>query len=153
MLYKNSFLPYGKIYITTAQFTTAVHVQLSLKKTSANESAPSIISPNSVIVKFSRLPFRYSQSDSRRPLPWIFHLHPSSKVVLLFFLFRSYYFLRSTALCGRHLLLSVATKVSKSALLFQFRSTNESAVAVKFSVPAVDLILKFIISSNLFNKI
>ena len=39
----------------------------------------------------------------------------------------------STALCGRHLLLSVATKVSKSALLFQFRSTNESAVAVNFS--------------------
>ena len=41
--------------------------------------------------------------------------------------------LRSAALCGRHLLLSVATKVSKSALLFQFRSTNESAVAVNFS--------------------
>ena len=40
---------------------------------------------NSVIVKFSRLPFRYSQPDSRRPLPWLFHLHPSSKVVLLCF--------------------------------------------------------------------
>ena len=97
MLYKNSFLLYGKIYITTAQFTTAVHVQLSLKKTSANESAPSIISPNSVIVKFSRLPFRYSQPDSRRPLPWIFHLHPSSKVVLLFFILQLL-ILRSTTL-------------------------------------------------------
>ena len=61
--------------------------------------------------------------------------------------------LRSTALCGRHLLLSVATKVSKSALLFHHRSTNKSAVAVKFSAPAVDLILNFIISSNRFNKI
>ena len=59
----------------------------------------------------------------------------------------------STALCGRHLLLSVATKVSKSALLFHHRSTNKSAVAVKFSAPVVDLILKFIISSNRFNKI
>ena len=39
----------------------------------------------------------------------------------------------STALCGRHLLLSVATKVSKSALLFHHRSTNKSAVAVNFS--------------------
>ena len=81
MLYKNSFLLYGKIYITTAQFTTAVHVQLYLKYLCTNEFAPSVISPNSVIVKFSRLPFRYSQPDSRRPLPWLFHLHPSSKVV------------------------------------------------------------------------
>ena len=49
--------------------------------------------------------------------------------------------------------MSIATKVSKSALLFHHRSTNKSAVAVKFSAPAVDLILKFFISSNRFNKI
>ena len=67
--------------------------------------------------------------------PWLFILTPFRLDLYdILFLFVPWAFLfGSTALCGRHLLLSVATKVSKSALLFQFRSTNESAVAVNFS--------------------
>ena len=76
-------VPYGKIHITTAQFTAKAHAQLSLRLTPYNESANPVISPHSVIVRFARLLFRYSQPDSRRPLTRLFQFHPSSKVVRL----------------------------------------------------------------------
>ena len=65
-------VPYGKIHITTAQFAAKAHAQLSLRLTPSNESANPVISPHSVIVRFARLLFRYSQPDSRRPLTRLF---------------------------------------------------------------------------------
>ena len=71
----------GKIHITTAQPEGKAHGQLCLRITCINESAASVISLKPVMVSFPRLPFRESEPDIRRPLPWRFQVRPSSEVL------------------------------------------------------------------------